>query len=102
MTTLLAAPALRFEAGPKAGRRYEIGAALRIGRHPYNEVSLPDAAVSRYHCWITSNEDGIFLEDLGSSNGTFVNGIRVRPKRALRPGDRVRIGKTEFLLVEEE
>lgn len=102
MTLLLAAPALRLESGPKAGRRFEIATALRIGRHPYNEVSLPDPAVSRYHCWITLDEAGLFLEDLCSTNGTFVNGARLRARRALQPGDRVRVGTSEFVLTEEE
>ncbi|MBI2900469.1 MAG: FHA domain-containing protein [Planctomycetes bacterium] len=90
-------PALRIAAGGRTGRVYEIGEALRIGRHPYNEVSVPDRAVSRYHCWITFCEAGFFVEDLGSTNGTFVNGERVLERRRIRAGDRLRAGETEFV-----
>ncbi len=100
MSTLACTPVLRIAAGDRAGRSYEIGEAIRIGRHPYNQISLDDPAVSRYHCWITLCETGFVVEDLGSTNGTYVNGVRV-VKRTLRGGERVQVGRTEFVFVEE-
>lgn len=96
MTTLLSAPALRMTAGPAAGRVYEIGESLRIGRHPYNDVSIGDPSVSRYHCWVMLHGVGFVVEDLGSTNGTFVNGEKVQGRRIIRAGDRVRVGTVEF------
>lgn len=102
MTTavLSAAPALRLRTGPFAGTVYELRATLRFGRHPYNEVSLADPSVSRYHCWVTLREGTAWIEDLASANGTRVNGVRVLERRALNPGDVVRIGNTEFNFAE--
>jgi pSer/pThr/pTyr-binding forkhead associated (FHA) protein len=102
MTTLACTAALRLRTGPEAGRLFEVRRTLRIGRHPYNEVSLADHALSRYHCWVTATERGFAVEDLASTNGTFVNGERLRARRLLRPGDRIRVGRTEFLFTEPE
>jgi len=102
MSTLLAVPELRLRTGPCAGKSFEVHSALRVGRHPYNEVSLPDPAASRYHCWVTATDTGIFVEDLASSNGTWVNGRQVRVRQRLNPGDVLRVGNTEFVFNEEE
>jgi pSer/pThr/pTyr-binding forkhead associated (FHA) protein len=103
MGSLLAAtPILRLRTGPLAGKVYEVRNALRIGRHPYNEVSLADAAVSRYHCWITLGAAGCHLEDLASVNGTYVDGVRLLDRCELRPGAVVRVGGTELVFTEEE
>jgi pSer/pThr/pTyr-binding forkhead associated (FHA) protein len=102
--SVLAAPAaaLRLRTGPWAGQIYELRGALRIGRHPYNDVSLPDPAVSRYHCWIVRRDGEFWIEDLASANGTFVDGERVAVPRALRPGAAIRVGATEFEFTGEE
>ncbi len=102
MEALVAAPVVRLRNGPNAGRAFEIRSALRVGRHPYNEVSLADPAASRYHCWITATDTGIFVEDLASSNGTWVNGRQVRVRQRLNPGDVLRVGTTELVFTEEE
>ena len=102
MSTLVAAPVLKVADGPNAGKIYDVRKALRIGRHPYNEVSLSDASCSRYHCWLTVQDGSLVLEDLASSNGTFVNGDRVMTKRTLKTGDIVRVGTTEFAVTELE
>jgi len=103
MGTLLATtPILRLRTGPLAGKVYDVRNALRVGRHPYNEVSLSDVAVSRYHCWITLGSEGCHVEDLASANGTYVDGVRILDRCALRPGSVVRVGGTEILFTEEE
>ncbi len=102
MSMLLATPILRLRTGPNAGKVYDVRSALRLGRHPYNEVSFEDPAVSRYHCWITLEEGKALVEDLASANGTFLNGERVAKRVPLKPGDVIRIGATEILFSEEE
>ncbi len=98
---LSVAPVLRLRSGPFAGTAYELRRALRLGRHPYNEVSVADPTVSRYHCWITLQDGDVWIEDLASANGTRVNGVRVLDRRRLEAGDRIRLGNTEFSLAEE-
>ena len=98
---LSSAPVLRLASGPFAGTVYELRSTLRFGRHPYNEVSVADPAVSRYHCWVTFTDGTAWIEDLSSANGTRVNGIRVLERRRLNPGDEIRLGNTAFTFVEE-
>jgi pSer/pThr/pTyr-binding forkhead associated (FHA) protein len=102
MSTVLATPILRLRTGPNAGKVYDVRSALRLGRHPYNEVSVNDPAVSRYHCWITIEEGKVLVEDLASANGTFLNGERVTTRIPLKAGDVLRVGGTEILFSEEE
>jgi len=100
MAVSTSAPILRLASGPLAGKVVEIDATLRLGRHPFNELSLGDPGVSRYHCWILVREGVASVEDLASANGTFVNGKRLKVRHALMPGDRLRIGSTEFVFSE--
>jgi hypothetical protein len=70
---------------------------LTVGRNSRNDIDLArDEYASSDHARIESRRDGVWLEDVGSTNGTYLNGTRVtRPKR-LSPGDVVRIGETEL------
>ncbi len=68
-----------------------------IGRDPRCDVVLADPVVSGRHAQITPAAGGCWLTDLGSTNGTFVNGQRVQ-QAFLRPGDRIRVGATELQL----
>lgn len=69
--------------------------ALTIGRGRGNSIVLDDMLVSRHHVRITADDDGLVLQDLGSRNGTYVNGHRV-DRTALHEGDRLGIGATTF------
>ena len=70
---------------------------LTIGRGQTNDVPLPDDEyASTRHVRIEPRRDGIWVEDIGSTNGTFVNGIRLTRERRLAPGDVVRIGETDL------
>ena len=70
---------------------------LTLGRAANNDVSLPsDEYASGRHARIEPRRDGVWIEDVGSTNGTFVNGIRVTRERRLAPGDVVRIGETDL------
>jgi predicted component of type VI protein secretion system len=67
-----------------------------VGRHQSCGLRIPSAQVSRHHCQFTIEDDLLFLQDLGSVNGSFLNGLPVRGKRPVRPGDRVEIGPVVF------
>ena len=70
---------------------------LTIGRGATNDVSLPDDDyASTRHARIEPRRDGIWVEDVGSTNGTFVNGIRLTRERRLAAGDIVRVGETDL------
>ena len=69
--------------------------ALTIGRGRDNSIVLDDMLVSRKHLRITADDEGLLLEDLGSRNGTYVNGRRVE-RSHLQEGDRIGVGGTTF------
>jgi pSer/pThr/pTyr-binding forkhead associated (FHA) protein len=66
---------------------------LRIGRNPDNDLILPDPLVSGQHATLVRREDGYFIEDLQSTNGTFVNGQKITRQR-LSGGEHIRAGQT--------
>ena len=71
--------------------------SLTFGRGRTNDIPLPeDEYASTRHARIEPRRDGIWVEDIGSTNGTFVNGIRLTRERRLAPGDVVRIGETDL------
>lgn len=63
-----------------------------LGRSPYCSIVLADAKVSREHAAIRVTATSLVIQDLGSRNGTRVNGERLHGERALEPGDRIEIG----------
>ena len=70
---------------------------VAIGRGGQNEVPLDgDEFASAEHARFESRRDGLWVEDVGSTNGTFVNGARVTTPRRLSRGDIVRVGQTDF------
>ena len=79
------------------GRRVALGAQpLVIGRLPECDVVLNDSNVSRRHAELRRSGDGVFLTDLGSTNGTRVNGTPVR-EQILASGDEVSVGSTKLI-----
>ncbi len=80
--------------GPDKGRRYELpDAPALIGRES-RQLPLGDNTVSRRHAELMPGTAGWILKDLGSSNGTYVNGARVINTYALKLGDQIRVGKS--------
>jgi hypothetical protein len=70
---------------------------ITLGRGQTNDVPLPDDEyASTRHARVEPRRDGVWVEDIGSTNGTFVNGIRVTRERRLAPGDVVRVGETDL------
>jgi pSer/pThr/pTyr-binding forkhead associated (FHA) protein len=69
---------------------------LVVGRSSSCDVQLDSASVSRQHAVISVTEPGLCIEDLGSRNGVFVNGVLIGRRFVLQPGDRVRVGDHEI------
>jgi hypothetical protein len=81
------------QSGPEAGRRVELGLEVAIGRQDADLV-LEDPEVSRRHAVLRRSGASVVVEDLDSTNGTFVNGERIRSPITVGPGDQVRVGRT--------
>lgn len=81
----------------KLGREH---AALTIGRDPANDVVLEDSSLSRNHARLTWRDGTAMLEDLGSRNGTLVNGDRILEPRQVRGGDEILFGRLSIRLEE--
>src|SRR5262245_4262812 len=95
-------PKLAAVAGPRQGAVIPLGEErLNVGRDSSNEICLASMWVSRRHCCIERRGDSITLTDLGSHNGTYVNGFAVK-RHALQHGDEVRIGDSVFLVLLHE
>src|SRR5262249_8231469 len=71
--------------------------ANRVGRHPDNDFRIEHSTISSVHCEIILKDSGVFLRDLESTNGTFVDGERVREVQ-LASGQIVRLGDVELLV----
>ncbi len=85
-------PSLVFVAGPIAGRRYALEAGeYVIGRRSDCQIFVPDMRVSRQHARILSKGDSWCLEDLGSNNGTYINGTRLIETLPIRANDEIAI-----------
>jgi pSer/pThr/pTyr-binding forkhead associated (FHA) protein len=70
---------------------------MRIGRDGDNDVVLiNDGYVSRFHAWITYEQERFWVEDLGSTNGTLLNGEPLRRRELLASGDKIKIGESEM------
>jgi hypothetical protein len=80
------------------GEEYALdSAALTVGRGANNDLEITgDEYASARHARFEPRRDGVYVEDVGSTNGTFVNGIRVTRERRLAPGDVVRVGETDL------
>ena len=72
----------------------ELGAHNSLGRHPSNSIQLLDKIVSKEHCIIEQRGTKFVLRDLGSLNGTYVNGERVNGERELHHADEITLGST--------
>lgn len=98
-----AGPPLKLEivGGPDAGKKKKFkGVRMVIGRTPGVDLQLSDQSVSRRHVELIYGDDGVLLKDLGSGNGTKVNGTKVAEKM-LEHGDEIAIGKTKIKFVDE-
>ncbi len=85
--------------GAEAGREVPLTAAITIGRTEGVDLVLVDAGISRQHARISPEGIGAVIEDLGSSNGTFVNAERIDAPRRLRDGDEIHLGSALIAFV---
>jgi predicted component of type VI protein secretion system len=88
-------PTLIVQDGPLAGRTIDVTAAFVVGRASAG-LTIEDPALSRNHARFDPVDGGLEVVDLGSSNGTWVNGLRVKAATQLRTGDVVTLGKTSI------
>src|SRR5262249_33225343 len=92
-------PKLISISGPLEGTIFPItDAGVTIGRGPSNSICIADPLLSRQHCRITREGDVFSLQDLGSFNGTFVNGIPIK-KQAITHRDLIKTGASILLFI---
>lgn len=84
------------------GRTFALSGEMLVGREVDCHISLPSRHVSRYQAKVQVTSLGVVVEDLHSTNGTYVNGRRISSPRLLSPGDEVSFYATRFLLVEDD
>ena len=90
-------PSLVFLAGPIAGRLYKLGdGEYVIGRRSDCQIFVPDMRVSRQHARLWRHGEGWSLEDLGSNNGTYINGVRLQAATQLRHDDEILIANNKI------
>jgi pSer/pThr/pTyr-binding forkhead associated (FHA) protein len=89
--------AILVKDGPLAGRRVELDGDLVIGRED-GGLTIDDAEMSRRHAVVRVVGAAVEIEDLGSRNGTFVNGHRIAATTRLAAGDSVKLGKTVLVV----
>lgn len=83
-----------------SGDIISLGNKISIGRNKSNQLVLPSQSVSNFHAQIYFEDGRYMLEDLNSTNGTFVNGIKV-DKKNLQPGDEIRISQTVLIVSDD-
>ena len=87
---------VRSAQGLEAGSVYDLGEGATLGRGDQADIRLQDSFASSRHARLEPHGDLIVLEDLGSTNGTLLNGEPLRGPQPLHAGDRIRIGDCEF------
>jgi pSer/pThr/pTyr-binding forkhead associated (FHA) protein len=83
-----------IEPAETKGQTFELGEELTVGRAGGCQITLDDTFVSQLHARVFRRDGQFYVEDLGSTNGTFLNRRKVSAPAAIRKGDRIQIGKT--------
>jgi hypothetical protein len=89
---LVVVAAMNFEPGTE----FEIGDSATMGRAPSSEIPIEDPFASSAHARIFPRGQFMYIEDMGSTNGTYLNGRQLRRPEQLKTADTVRIGETEY------
>lgn len=88
--------------GGRAGESFSVADdKVTVGRSPESSIFLDDVTVSRNHALLVRREDGLYIDDLGSLNGTYVNRERIE-SRQLEDGDEIQIGKFKLGYLESD
>jgi putative nucleotidyltransferase with HDIG domain len=93
---------LNFTDGPLKGKSLALSRQdYTIGRTEENSIRLGDKLVSKRHCKLTHAPEGLFITDLGSRNGTFLNGLRLQPdtRHTVPPGSEIEIGQSQISVI---
>ena len=90
---------LRGVSGAVFSKVFPVAGPVVIGRAPECDISVPADEMSRRHALVKPTPEGLSVEDLGSSNGTFINNKRVQQLGYMQPGDELRLDATRFILV---
>lgn len=92
---------LVMKQGPAPGKTFELTKnEIHIGRDINNEIVINDAEISRRHCRFSLQGDTYLFEDLGSTNGSFINEQRLSAPHTLRAGENIRLGDNVILVYE--
>jgi pSer/pThr/pTyr-binding forkhead associated (FHA) protein len=89
---------LRGVSGTTFGKTFAVTDNAVIGRQPDCDIPVPAEEISRQHARLKVTAEGVHVEDMGSANGTFINGKRVQ-NGLLKPGEELRLDTVRFLLV---
>ena len=97
-----AEPRLRVEQamGLRSGDEYDLRDGATVGRGEKADIRIEDPFASSRHARVSRQGDVLVLEDLNSTNGTWLNGSPLDGPQPLHPGDRIRIGDNEFSFVQ--
>ncbi|MCQ2592172.1 MAG: FHA domain-containing protein [Treponema sp.] len=81
-------------------KKVELVAKITIGRETDNDIVVDNKLASRHHAVIQKIRDAYFLKDENSTNGTFINGVRIPPEKyvKLNPGDKITIGNMSLVI----
>jgi hypothetical protein len=83
-----------LEPEASAGRRYPLGDEITVGRAAGCQVTVDDTYVSQLHARVFTRDGQLFVEDLGSTNGTYLNRVKVSGPMVMQKGDRLQVGNT--------
>ena len=83
-----------IEPADQAGRRYPLGDEITVGRAAGCQVTVDDTYVSQLHARVFTRDGQVLVEDLGSTNGTYLNRSKVSGPMVMQKGDRLQIGNT--------
>ena len=96
-------PQIVMRSGPIPGASYYLDKPeVSIGRDLANDIPVPDSEISRRHARFIVKVDGVYIEDLGSTNGTFLNGVRLSAPKRLANGDLVTLAENTVMSFEWE
>ncbi|MGI8709964.1 MAG: FHA domain-containing protein FhaB/FipA [Acidimicrobiales bacterium] len=87
------------EPEPLKGRRYPLADEITVGRAARCQVTIDDTYASQVHARVFAREGQFFVEDLGSTNGTYLNRRKLQGPQTMRRGDRLQVGNTVMELI---